>query len=401
MQLQSAPYPTRPHSLLIVAGEASGDDCGGALVQALCAYDPHLQTYGLGGAQMRSAGMETLFDIEALSAVGAIEVCKKLPQGWRMMRRLRREALRRNTRVAVLIDAPVFNLPFARQLKKAGLRVVYYVSPQIWAWRQGRVKKIALRVDKMLTLFPFEVPFYTAAGVDAEYVGHPLIDRLHQLPSPLQAAEALDLDPHRPTVALLPGSRSHEVNRLLPPMLEALQCIKQRLPQVQGLLPVAATVPFQEVQRMVQSFALDITVLQGQSTTALRAADFAIVASGTATLEAGVIGTPMVVVYKAHPITAWLAKRLIRIPHIGLVNIVAGRQVVPELLQHQVQPQSIAACALQSLEHPETAQCIRSDLHQLRRALGTGDSARRAAAHVGQFIYPASALPTTSPLETR
>ncbi len=197
MQLQSAPYPTRPHSLLIVAGEASGDDCGGALVQALCAYDPHLQTYGLGGAQMRSAGMETLFDIEALSAVGAIEVCKKLPQGWRMMRRLRREALRRNTRVAVLIDAPVFNLPFARQLKKAGLRVVYYVSPQIWAWRQGRVKKIARRVDKMLTLFPFEVPFYTAAGVDAEYVGHPLIDRLHQLPSPLQAAEALDLDRDR------------------------------------------------------------------------------------------------------------------------------------------------------------------------------------------------------------
>ena len=152
---------------------------------------------------------------------------------------------------------------------------------------------------------------------------------------------------------------------------------------------------------MVQSFALDITVLQGQSTTALRAADFAIVASGTATLEAGVIGTPMVVVYKAHPITAWLAKRLIRIPHIGLVNIVAGRQVVPELLQHQVQPQGIAACALQSLEHPEAAQCIRSDLHQLRHALGRGDSARRAAAHVGQFIYPASALPTTSPLETR
>jgi lipid-A-disaccharide synthase len=315
-----------------------------------------------------------------------------------MMRHLRQQARRRHTQIAVLIDAPVFNLPLARQLKTAGLHVVYYISPQIWAWRQGRVKKIARRVDKMLTLFPFETSFYTAAGVDAEYVGHPIIDRLSQCPSSQQATAVLGLTPHRPTVALLPGSRRHEVNRLLPLMLQAFQGIKQQMPQIQGVLPVAVTVPLQDVQRVVQSFALDIKVLQGHSITALCAADFAIVASGTATLEAGFIGTPMVVVYKAHPVTAWFAKRLIQIPYIGLVNIVAGRQIVPELLQHQAQPQNIAAFALESLENPEVAQLIRTNLRTVRCVLGTGGSTQRAAACVRQYIYQKTPSPSSAPL---
>ena len=374
-------------SLLMVAGEASGDQHGATLLQALRAHHPHLQVYGLGGEQMRAAGAETLYDISALNVVGIVEMLAKIPQGLCIAHQLRREAQRRGTRVAVLIDTPGFNLPFARQLKRAGLHVVYYVSPQIWAWRQGRVKKIARRVDKMLVLFPFEVPFYTAAGIDAEYVGHPLIDRLRQVPPPEQAAAACGLDTRHPIVAVLPGSRHQEICRLLPPMLEAFRQIKHRLPHVQGLLPVAPTVPLAEIQRIVQRFALEITVIQGQSDKALGAAAFALVASGTATLEAGFLGTPMVVVYKVHPLTAFLARHLIRVPWIGLVNIVAGRQLVPELVQQQVQPQAMAAYALQCLEHPEEAQRIRSTLGILRQVLGQGGSAQRAAASISHFLH--------------
>lgn len=382
-------------SLLMVAGEASGDQHGAVLIQALREHHPHLRVYGLGGEQMRAAGAETLFDINALSAVGMVEILAKIPQGLRMAHQLCREARRRGTRLAVLIDAPGFNLPFAWHIKRAGLRVVYYVSPQIWAWRQGRVKKIARRVDKMLTLFPFEVPFYTAAGVDAEYVGHPLLDRLRHVPSPEQAARACGLEARRPIVAILPGSRHQEIQRLLPPMLEALQQIKHRIPQVQGLLPVAPTVPLAEIQHIVQRFPVEVTVIQGQSDQALRAATFALVASGTATLEAGFLGTPMVVIYKVHPLTAFLARRLMRVPWIGLVNIVAGRQLVPELVQRQVQPQTIAAYALRCLEHPEEAQRIRSALGTLQQVLGQGGSAQRAAASVSHFLYPNASYPAT------
>jgi lipid-A-disaccharide synthase len=383
-------------SLLMVAGETSGDQHGAALARALRVDSPQLRIYGLGGQQMRTAGVETLYDIEALNAVGAVEVLAKIPQGLRMAYHLRAEAACRATRVAVLIDAPGFNLPFARQLKNAGLCIVYYVSPQVWAWRQGRVKKIARRVDKMLTLFPFEVPFYTAAGVDAEYVGHPLLDRLRSLPAPEQAATCCGLDARRPIVAILPGSRPQEVHYHLHPMLEALQYIQQRLPQVQGVLPVAPTLSVPAIQRVVQRFPLTVRVLPGQSDQALRAAAFAMVASGTATLEAGVIGTPMVVVYKVHPCTAFLARRLIRIPWIALVNIVAGRQLVPELVQRQVQPHAMAAYALQCLEHPQEAQRLRSALATLRQVLGQGDSARRAAASVGQFLRSCAPKPSPS-----
>jgi lipid-A-disaccharide synthase len=388
-------------SLLIVAGEASGDQYGAALVQALRQDHPRLQIYGLGGAHMRLAGVESLSDIEALNVLGAVEMLAKIPRGFQLARALRAEAVRRGTRVAVLIDAPGFNIPLARWLKGVGLRVVYYVSPQIWAWRQGRVKKIARRVDKMLTLFPFEVPLYTVAGLEAECVGHPLVDRLQSLPTSEQAAAMCGLDSKRPTVALLPGSRRQEIQYLLPAMLQAFQLIKARLPQVQGVLPVAATLQRADIQAYLGPDHLDVTVLQGHSVQALCAATFAIVASGTATLEAGVIGTPMVVIYKVHPITAILAWCFLRVPCVGLVNIVAGKQLVPELLQRAVQPQTIATYALRCLEHPEEAQRLRHALGVLRSTLGQGDSARRAARSVSHFLHLTATSPPARPSATR
>jgi lipid-A-disaccharide synthase len=375
-----------PSSLLIIAGEASGDQYGAALIQALRDDHPHLQTYGLGGQQMRLAGMEILGDIETLNVVGAVEALARIPRAFQLARAIRAEAIRRGTRVAVLIDAPGFNISLARWLKGAGLRVVYYVSPQIWAWRQGRVKKIARRVDTMLTLFPFEVPFYTAVGLDAECVGHPLVDHLQSLPTSEQAAERCGLDSKRPILALLPGSRRQEIRRLLPPMLQAFALVKARLPQLQGVLPVAHTLPLSEIQEYLRASSPPVQILPGCSAEALRAATFAIVASGTATLEAGIIGTPMVIVYKVHLLTAALARCLLQVPCIGLVNIVAGKQLVPELLQGDVQPQAIAAYALRCLECPDEAQRIRQALGVVRATLGQGDSASRAARRVSHFL---------------
>ena len=375
--------------LLMVAAEASGDQHGAALVWALRERFPHLQVYGLGGDSMRAAGVETLFDVQALNVVGVVEILAKVPAGLHMAYRLLREAVRRGTHVVVLIDAPGFNLTLARFAKRAGLSVVYYISPQIWAWGQHRVKRVARSVDKMLTLFPFEVPFYTAAGVDAEYVGHPLLDHLHHLPSAAHAAHSLGLDAQYPIVALLPGSRRQELHGLLPMMLAAFQRIQQRLPQAQGIIPVAPTLALDEVQLLLTHYPIPMTVIQGQSQTALRAAHFALVTSGTATLEAGLIGTPMVVVYKMHPVTTWLARRVLCIPYIGLVNIVAGRPLVPELLQEALCPQTLAALALHCLEHPEVGRYVRDELTLLRHTLGTGEGARRAAACVGQFLQAA------------
>ena len=205
--------------LLIIAGETSGDQHGAEMIRVLREEFPDLPIFGVGGDHLRATGVETLFDIEALNVVGLVEVLAKVPSGLLMARRLLRAARERGARVVVVIDAPGFNLPFARWAKLAGLRVVYYVSPQIWAWRQNRVRKVARRVEKMLTLFPFEVPFYAAAGVDAEYVGHPFLDRLPDLPERAHAARALELDARRPIVALLPGSRRRKWNNCLIPCL--------------------------------------------------------------------------------------------------------------------------------------------------------------------------------------
>ena len=378
----------RSTSLLIVAGETSGDLLGAAVIEALVARMPQVRVYGVAGNHMRETGVETVFDIGRLNAVGLAEVCTKIPYALVMARRLLQEARERGTRIVVLVDAPGFNLPFSYLAKRQGLRVVYYVSPQIWAWRQSRVKKIARRVDVMLTLFPFEVPFYTSAGVSAKYVGHPLVDRLEALPSVEQAAGSLPLDPAQPTVAILPGSRHQEVRQLLAPMLGAVAVMRQADPSLQAILPLAPTVDCDFVTSIIEQSGVSVTLVLGQSLEVLRAANVALVASGTATLEAGLIGTPMVVLYKVHELTAMLARLLVQVPHIGLVNIVAGKEIVPELVQRQVQPDVIAKYALRYLNDAEAAEQVKREFAQLRGLLGPGGSAARAAAEVAHYLVP-------------
>ena len=387
-------------SLLVVAGETSGDQHGAALVQALVARLPRLHVYGVGGAHMRAAGVQTLYGLDALNTVGLVEVMTKIPSGVRLARRLVREALRRGTRVVVLIDSPVFNLFLARKAKRAGLRVIYYISPQIWAWRRGRITKIARRVDTMLTLFPFEVPLYAAAGVDAVYVGHPVVDRVRAVPPTAQVRQLLGLGPtRRPVVALLPGSRRHEIRRLLPPMLEALQRMMACVPDIHGVLSLAPTVARRDIQPWLDRAAVPLTIVESRTLEALRAAQVALVASGTATLEAGLLGTPMVVMYKVHAATGLCARLLLRTPYIGLVNIVAGKEIVPELLQRNVQPETIAALALRWIQEPAERQRVTRELGRLHDIMGAGGGAQRAADHVVRWLtcgVGASVFPGTT-----
>ncbi len=384
-------------SLLVVAGEASGDQLGAALVRALLERLPYVDVYGIGGVHMRAAGVKTVFDVRDLNAVGVAEVLAKVPQALRMAYQLLREARRRQTRAVVLIDTPGFNLPFAALAKRAGLRVVFYVSPQIWAWRPGRVKKIARRVDHMLTLFPFEVPFYKSAGVDAKYVGHPLVDRVAALPTPEQAAVQLGLDASRPTVALLPGSRSQEIRRLLPPMLGALELMQLQVATLQAVLPVAPTIAREEIERLLADSPMPVNLIPGQSLEVLRASQVALIASGTATLEAGLVGTPMVIVYQVHVMTEFLAGRLIRVPDIGLVNIVAEKRVAPELVQGEVQPQTLAATALRYLIDAEARAEVQHEFDRLHDKLGPGDGAQRAAACVAAYLAEIEAADASVP----
>lgn len=388
-------------SLLVVAGDASGDQHGAELSRALQARLPHVHLYGIGGAAMRAAGVETLFDTAALNVVGLVEAGRKLLPGLRMARGLVREAQRRRTPVAVLIDAPGFNLPLACRLRRAGVRVVYYVSPQVWAWRRRRVHTLARCVDLMLTLFPFEVPFYRAAGVHAVCVGHPLLDRIASLPPPEAARVQLGLGPARPTVALLPGSRDHEVRRLLPPLRAAFCHLAAHLPEVQGVLPLAPTLNRQALSSLLASLPAAVKVVEGQSLLALRAAHYAMVASGTATLEAALLQVPMVVVYRLHPLTALLARLLVRVPYISLVNLILGQPVVPELLQRRVKPRTLAALALRFLTQPAEAARLRAALAAVRPALGEPGAAQRAAAHVQAFLTSPAAAATLNQGPTR
>ncbi len=238
----------------------------------------------------------------------------------------------------------------------------------------------------MLTLFPFEVPFYTEAGVYATHVGHPLVDRVAALPSATEAATGLGLEASRPIVALLPGSRSQELRRLLPPMLEALGMMQQAVTTLQAVLPVAPTIARAEVERLLADSPVSVVLISGQSLEALRASQVALVASGTATLEAGLVGTPMVIVYKVHAVTAWLARLLIRVPDIGLVNIVAEKRIVPELVQRDVQPHALASTALRYLNDAAARADVQAEFARLHDRLGSGHGADRAAACVAQCL---------------
>ncbi|MEW6336598.1 MAG: lipid-A-disaccharide synthase [Acidobacteriota bacterium] len=356
--------------VLLVAGEASGDLHAANLLVELRRLEPTVEAFGVGGERLRSAGLECLARSEELSVMGLAEVVRELPRLWGLARRVRRGAIERAPDVAVLVDSPDFNLPLARALHRAGIPVVVYVSPQLWAWRQGRVRRIRRDVRRVLCILPFEVPFYERHGVAAEYVGHPLVDELQPLidDAPVPAPG---------TLALLPGSRWHEVDALLPTMLAAARSLAE---EIGGLRIRLIAAPGLDVSRLALHLggsARPVEIVVEDRHRALASCAAALVASGTATLECALLGVPMVVGYRLHPLTYALARHLVKVDHVALVNLVAGRSIAPEAVQGRFDREQLLAEARRLYGEPGIRQ--REALGEVRRALGGRGASERAA----------------------
>ena len=361
--------------LLIVAGEASGDLHASRLLAELKGFVPELRPFGLGDEQLLAAGLDAVGRSGEISVVGITEALRVLPRARELFSRLLAEVDRRGATAAVLVDFPEFNLRLARELKERGVKVIYYISPQVWAWRRGRVKTVAEVVDKMLVVFPFEVDFYRRHGVDVVHVGHPLVDEVPQLPHIWDRGVPVD----RPyQVALLPGSRLSEIEALLPNLVEAGRQLAEELP-VYFRLVQAPTVPREVLEEEVALSGLPMRVVAEDRFDLLAESHLALTASGTATLELGLLGTPMIVLYRLAGWTYVLARVLVRLPYFSLVNLVLEREVVPELLQGQARPERIRHLAAALLRDPERTAEMRRGLGELRSRLGEGGASRRAA----------------------
>ena len=367
-----------------MAGEASGDLHGAHLVRAMLALDPRLRFCGMGGRELRSAGVEVLADAAKMAVVGAVEVLSHLGDILRARRALIERLRTRRPALLILIDYPDFNLLLARQAKQFGIPVFYYISPQIWAWRSGRVRTIKRLVDKMAVILPFEPAFYARHGMQVDFVGHPLLDSVKPGLSPDAFRNRHSIEPGRTLVGLLPGSRRKEIAALLPAFLAAAGHIARDVPQVTFLLPQAPTISralLDEHGLTAWQKRLDIRVITEDRYAMMAACDAALAASGTAVLELAILGVPAVAAYRVSPHTYWLGRLLIRgLRFFSLVNLIAERDVIPELLQDAANPGQLAHNLLAMLHDNDKRQTMLEGLEEVRRRLGGPGASERAAA---------------------
>lgn len=376
-------------TILIVAGEASADLHGAKVLEAVRSHHPGVSFFGVGGAAMRAAGLETVASAEDISVAGLTEVLLAIPRIFGILGRLAQLAAERRPKVAVLIDLPDFNLRLAKRLKRLGIPVVYYISPQVWAWRQGRVRQIKAVVDRMLVILPFEEDFYRQHGVAVEFVGHPLLEELPEPEDTAQARQRLAILDNGPVVALLPGSRKKEVSRHLPRMLEAMRLLADEVEGVRGVIPVASTIPPELVQRAVERSGAPVTVVVEQATLALLAADAAVVCSGTATLQTALLLRPMLVVYRVSWLTYLILKGLVKVTHIALVNLIAGKAVAQELIQQRFTAANVATELRRLLSDPAARDSMRQQMRAVRDKLGAGGAAARVAEAIASYLSSA------------
>jgi lipid-A-disaccharide synthase len=362
--------------LLVSCGEPSGDFYGAELVRHLRRELPQLKVFGLGGDRLLGEGAQLTAHVRELAVVGLVEVIRHLGRLRAVFRTLLAEILQDPPQLAVLVDYAGFNLRLARELRRHGIPVVYYVSPQVWAWRRGRIRTIRETVARMLVLFPFEEELYRQAGVPVTFVGHPLVDFLQPPVSRSQLRRDLGLDPARPLVAVLPGSRRQELDQNLPPLAEAVVRLASRRPDLQFVLAAA---PGLEPSLAARLGGTPLRVQANRTHDVVGAADLALVASGTATVEAALLGTPMVVVYRISALSYALGRPFVSVPHYAMVNLVAGRRLVPELIQGGFTAAAVEAEALSLLENPEKSATMRAGLVEVRRLLGEPGASGRAA----------------------
>jgi len=377
----SRPYADvkKTKDVMIVAGEASADLHGSNLVRAIKRLDPTIGFYGIGGKQMEEAGVKILIPASDMAVVGLTEVFFKLPRIAKANRTLKNLLKNSPPDLLVPIDYPGFNIHLAGHAKRYKVPVLYYISPQVWAWRTGRVKKIAKRVDRMAVILPFEERFYRERGVDVDYVGHPLLDSIPQHIDKDEMTRKMGLENAYPVLGLLPGSRNEEIGNHLPVMIKAVEILSSQYPRLRGLLPIAPTIPTELVESFLKQSSAEISISQSSIYHTLTACDLALVASGTATVETAILGVPMILVYRASTITFWVGKRVLKVPFIGLVNLVAGEQVIPELIQDDLTPDRLAHEALEILEGGQKRENMIEKLGMVKERLGRGGASERTA----------------------
>jgi lipid-A-disaccharide synthase len=364
--------------ILIVTGEASGDLHGANLAKAIMALDPKAELVGIGGAAMRAAGVNLVSGVPQLDVMGLIGLSAIRPMIQRV-RAIRRVLKAEAWDLVVLIDNPGLNFHFARVAKAAGRRVLYYIAPQVWAWRPGRMKWIQRRVDHVVVILPFEAELYRRAGVRCTFVGHPLLDSVAPHYNRAKLRGGIGLDESARVVGLLPGSRVSEVEMLLPVLLKAAAQLVVAEPGTQFILAQASSIHDNLIQALLQHSPVPVRVVHDQASEVMALSDVLFIASGTATLQAAVVGTPMVLLYKTSPLTYRLARWLINVKWIGLVNLVAGRSVVPELIQDEATAERLCQEVLHLLRDPSAYNDMKEGLRQVRQSLGEPGASRRAA----------------------
>lgn len=364
--------------IMISAGEASGDIHAAAVCEALRKIDKNIEVFGMGGDRLRQAGGEVLFDIKDHSVMGFIEVIKKLPDIFKLEKAFARVMDERKPDVLITVDYPGFNMRLAKTAKKKGIPVLSFIAPSAWAWNKGRAKKVAKIVDMIASIFPFEYDVYKAAGAPITFVGHPLLDIVHPSMERAEAEAWAGKHPGRKLVLLMPGSRFMEIEKMLPIILEGAKLVQQKLPEVDFVMPRAGTIPKELLEEKIKASGLEVKITEGHNYDLFSVADLAIATSGTVTLEAALCGLGTVIVYRTSAFNAFIARLVINIPNIGLPNIVAGRTVVPELLQEDFTPEKVAESVLELFEPERNAQ-LKQDLAFVKERLGEPGAVGRVA----------------------
>ena len=373
------------HELLIITGEDSGDLYGGNLAREIKKLSPDINISGVGGKQMRSAGVDIFCDVSEISVVGFWEVIEKLG----LIRRLYKQIIEKfdsgNVKGVVLIDYPGFNLKIAKAAKERGIPVFYYISPQVWAWRKSRVKTIKKYVDKMMVILPFEKEFYQREGVDVEFVGHPLLEVIASNSEAISSSNKKEIykefgiDDRQIIIGILPGSRKKEIAYMLPEILKASSLIKGKYPSVQFLLPLSQSIEEDYLKNFITSDYSYIKIVKGKNYDVMKVSDLLITKSGTSTLEAAIIGTPMIIVYKTSITSYYLAKVLVNVTYAGLPNLLAGKEAAPELLQHKMNAKNIAEKTIYFLEKKDGLEQMREEFKNIRYSLGEQGASKRTA----------------------
>ena len=373
------------HELLIITGEDSGDLYGGNLAREIKKLSPDINISGVGGKQMRSAGVDIFCDVSDISVVGFWEVIEKLG----LIRRLYKQIIEKfdsgNVKGVVLIDYPGFNLKIAKAAKERGIPVFYYISPQVWAWRKSRVKTIKKYVDKMMVILPFEKEFYQREGVDVEFVGHPLLEVIASNSEAISSSnkkeicQDLGVDDKKLIIGILPGSRKKEIAYMLPEILKASSLIKGKYPSVQFLLPLSQSIEEDYLKNFITSDYSYIKIVKGKNYDVMKVSDLLITKSGTSTLEAAIIGTPMIIVYKTSITSYYLAKALVNVTYAGLPNLLAGKEAAPELLQHKMNAKNIAEKTIYFLEKKDGLEQMREEFKNIKYSLGEQGASKRTA----------------------